>query len=59
MKLNEYENKKIEITTTDNEIFVGIAVDFTPADENNPEFDSICIGNIEIFSNEIKNIRTI
>ena len=59
MKLIECENKRIEITTINGEVYSGLATDYTPADENTPEIESICIGNIEFFSNEIKNIRTI
>lgn len=61
MKLNlsQYENKKIQLTTTDNKVYTGMAIDFTPADENTPEIDSICIGDIEFYANEIKSIRAI
>lgn len=59
MKLNlsQYENRKIQITTKDDKVYIGIAIDFTPADENTPEIDSICIGNIEFYANEIKKVQ--
>ena len=57
MKLYEYENKNIEISTDGGGIFRGLAIDYTPADENTPEIESICIGSMEFFANEIKNIR--
>lgn len=59
MKLYEYENKKIEITTADGRIYSGLATDYTPADENTPEIESICIGNVEFFANQIQNIKTL
>lgn len=57
MKLYECENKKIEITTNNGKIYSGLATDYTPADENTPEIESICIGSLEIFANEIKTIK--
>lgn len=59
MKLYEYENKNIEIITTDGKIYSGLATDYTPADENTSEIESICIGNVEFFANQIQNIKTL
>lgn len=57
MKLFEYEGKKVQITTNEGETFKGLANDYTPADENNPEIESICIGEFEFYANNIKNIE--
>lgn len=57
MKLSEYEGKKVQITTQEGKIFRGLANDYTPADENTPEIDSICIGEYEFYANNIKSIE--
>lgn len=59
MKLWEYDGKKVRITTDDNQVFQGIACDYTDADDNEPEIASICIGNIEFREDEIKSIEII
>lgn len=59
MNISQYENKKIQLTTNDNTVYEGIATDFTPADENTPEIDSICIGDIEFYADEIKSIKLV
>lgn len=59
MKLYQYENKNVEIKTNDGKTYSGLAIDYTPADENNREIESICIGNVELYSNEINSIRMI
>lgn len=59
MKLYEYEGKKIQITTWDGKIFKGLANDYTPADENTPQIDSICIDEFEFYANNIKNIEVL
>lgn len=59
MNISQYENQKIQLTTNDNTVYEGIATDFTPADENTPEVDSICIGDIEFYADEIKSIKLV
>lgn len=59
MKLWKYVGKKIRIKLEDGQAFEGIACDFTYADENEPEIDSICIGDTEFYENEIVSIKEI
>ena len=59
MKLWEYVHKKVEVVFTDGESLSGIVSDYTSALDNEPEPESIGIGNIEIFGPEIKSIREI
>ena len=59
MKLWEYEGEKIRIVTDDNQVFTGIACDYTNPQDNEPEIASICIGNIEFREGEIQSIEII
>lgn len=59
MNLSQFENKKVKIITTDDIAYTGIAMDFTPADENTPGVDSICIGTNEFFEFDIKTIEVV
>lgn len=59
MNLYEYSGKRIRIITTNGQIFEGIGCDYTPAQDNVPEIESICIGHIEFGENEIKSIAII
>lgn len=58
-KLWQYEGEKIRIRTDDGQIFEGIGCDFTFADDNEPDIDSICIGDTEFYENEIVWIEKI
>lgn len=59
IKLWKYVGKKIRIKLDDGQVFEGIGRDFTYADENEPEIDSICIGDTEFYENEIVSIKEI
>lgn len=51
------DGKRLKITTNNGNFYEGLAIDFTPADENTPEIDSICISDIEFFADEIRSIK--
>ena len=57
--LRQYLRKQVEIEFTDGEKLSGIVTDYTSALDNEPEPESICIGNIEISLTEIKAIHEI
>lgn len=59
MKLWRYVGKNIRIKTDDGLIYEGKGCDFSFADDNEPEIDSICIGDTEFFENEIASIEEI
>ena len=62
MELREYEGKKVRITTEPGvfgSVFEGIACDYTDADDNDTGIVSICIGDIELYENEIISIEII
>ena len=59
MNLSKYENKIVRIVTNNNLVIQGEALDYTPSDENTPEIDSICIGDLEFYANDIKSIEII
>lgn len=59
MKLIKYEGKEVKITIKNGESYSGKAMDYTPAEDNVPEKDSICIGEIEFFESDIKSIELI
>ena len=58
-KLWKYVSKKIRIKLDDGQVFEGIGCDFSDADDNEPEIDSICIGDTEFYENEIVSIEEI
>lgn len=59
MKLYEARGKYVRITTDDGQIFEGRAELYTPAYDNTPEIASICIGDYELYENEIVSIEII
>lgn len=59
MKLRDYRNKFVKIQTDDGQIFQGKTSDYTPAKDNTPEIASICIGDYELYENEIVKIEVL
>lgn len=59
MKLWEFEDEKVKITTTDGQVFRGIASDYTNPQDNEPEIASICVGDTEFLETEIKSIEVV
>ena len=59
MELWKYENKEILITFVDGETLEGRAVDYSSAEDNANGIDSICIGDYELYENEIAGIEII
>lgn len=57
MNLCDFNGKKVKIITSDNEVFIGEAYDYIPAQDNVPEIASISIGNLEFSEDEIKSIE--
>ena len=57
MKLHEYEGRKVRLITTIGNTFEGYVSDFIEAEDNEPEKESIIIGDYEIFEDEIKSIE--
>ena len=57
MELNKYSGKKIRILCRDGESFEGLAYDYIPPQDNEPEEASITINSIEIFESEIEQIE--
>lgn len=59
VRLWKYVGKNIRIKTKDGLTFEGNGCDFSFADDNEKEVDSICIGDTEFFENEIASIEEI
>lgn len=65
MELEDYLGKQIKIITTDKQEFIGKAIGFTQALDNEPEIASIDIRNeednrvYELYENEIKSIEVV
>lgn len=59
MKLWEYSGKKVRILLLDGKEFFGVAYDYVPALDNEPEEESITVDSVEIFKSEIKTIEVI
>lgn len=59
MQLHEASGKEVKITLKNGMVFVGIAYDYTSEVDNEPDPESISIGNTEIFAPEILKIEVI
>lgn len=59
MNLWEYEGKEVIIVTTDDQIFHGVACDYTNPQDNDPEIATISIEAYEFREDEIKSIEII
>ena len=57
--LGEFDGKFIRIATDDGQIFEGIGIDYTSRLDNPDGIASICIGDTELYENEIINITII
>lgn len=58
--LRRFENEKVNLTTIDGEEYMGVAIDYIFPEDNEPEgLESISIGNIEFYEDEIKTIEII
>ena len=58
-KLGNFDGKLIKITTDDGQVFKGIGTDYMSRLDNLDGIASICIGNIELYENEIVSIELI
>ena len=54
-----FSGKQVRLTTDDGEIYTGMAQDFIPPQDNEPEEASISIGEIEFYAHEIRSIELI
>lgn len=59
MNLWEYEGKKVIIITDDNQVFQGLAYDYTNPQDNDLEIATISIEAYEFREDEIKSIEII
>ena len=59
MKIQNCSGKKIRVICIDGEVIEGVAYDYSPPQDIEPQFASITIDGIEIFENEIKEITEI
>ena len=57
MKLGECSGIRIKITTDDGKVFEGIGEYYTSSLDNPDGIASICIGDYELYENEISNIE--
>ena len=56
-RFGEYEGKQIKVITDDGQIFEGLAVDYTSRLDNPDGIASICVGDYELYENEIASIE--
>jgi hypothetical protein len=61
MKLIQYLEQRVEVTTTQGETIQGLVTDYMDPEDNNPPKESIIIENangdlIEIFADEIRQV---
>lgn len=57
MRLWETLYKKVRLVCTDGDVFEGVVNTYISAPDNEPEEESICIGNIEFMAHEIKSVE--
>ena len=57
MELNKCSGHKIRIICKTGNIFEGLAYDYIPPQDNEPEEASITIDSIEIYESEIERIE--
>lgn len=64
MNLVQYYNKKVRITDTAGQVFLGVVTDYIEAEDNEPEVESIVIDELsgellEFYEESIKEIEII
>jgi len=59
MYLGQYEGKQIRITLKNEKIFEGKGEWYTQGIDNPDSIASICVGDYELYENEIANIEVI
>ncbi|WP_099205868.1 hypothetical protein [Scatolibacter rhodanostii] len=59
MTLKEAHGKQVKIILKDGQIYSGLAYDYTSALDNEPEPESITVGQTELYAPEIKSIELI
>ena len=57
MKFNGYEGMRVRVVFTDGQTLVGIAADHTSALNNPEEKESLCIGDVIFFEDEVEKIE--
>ena len=58
-KLGNFDGKMAKIVTNDGQVFAGFCIDYMSRLDNPDGIASICIGNIELYENEIVSIELI
>ena len=58
-KLGKYDGKLIIITTDDGQVFEGLGIDYTSRLDNPDGIASICIGDYELYENEIVSVELV
>lgn len=53
----EHGGRRVSAVTLDGERFVGVLEDYTSAADNEPEPESIAIGEIELYTSDIAKIE--
>jgi hypothetical protein len=59
MKFGGLEGKRVRVIFTDGETLIGIAADHTSALNNPEEKESLCIGSVIFFEDEVREIQEI
>lgn len=57
MKFSGFEGKRVRVVFTDGETLTGIAADHTSALNNPEEKESLCIGDVIFFEDEVEKIE--
>ena len=58
-RLGSFDGRMVKIITDDGLIFAGICTDYKSGLDNPDGIASVCIGNVELYDNEIVSIEQI
>ena len=58
-KLGSFDGMIVKVITDDEQVFTGLCTDYMSRLDNPDGIASICIGNIELYENEIVSIEQI
>ncbi len=59
MTLHDAHGKNVRVTLLSGDIYEGLAYDYTSAEDNDPDPESISIDHFELFAPEIESIELI
>lgn len=53
----KHGGERVRVLTLEDEVFIGFLEDYTSAVDNEPDPESITVGDVEIYTSDIKKIE--